>query len=102
MGMDKVLHSKMLFQPLEAAISSKLLPALLGSEVSEDIRELLGLPCRLAGLGIDNPSELASGRYAYMAKICAELKERLLSGSPVPVNSGTLTELKAELRKVRR
>ena len=102
MGMDKVLHSKMLFQPLEAAISSKLLPALLGSEVSEDIRELLGLPCRLAGLGIDNPSELASGRYADMAKICAELKGRLLSGSPVPVNSGTLTELKAELRKVRR
>jgi hypothetical protein len=74
MGMDKVLQEKMLFQPLEAAISSKLLPALLGSEVSDDLRELVALPCRLAGLGIDNPSELAGGRYADMVKICAELK----------------------------
>ena len=102
MGMDKVLQEKMLFQPLEAAISSKLLPALLGSEVSDDLRELVALPCRLAGLGIDNPSELAGGRYADMVKICAELKGRLLSGSPVPVDSSTLRELKAELRKDRR
>ena len=47
------------FQPLEEAIRSSFIPALVGREVSDQERKLLSLPTRFGGLGIANPVEIA-------------------------------------------
>ena len=44
-----------LFQPLEEAIRSNLVPALLGKSVSDLERDIIALPTRLGGLGIYDP-----------------------------------------------
>ena len=49
-----------LLQPLEDIIKTKFLPA----SPSDEIRDLFGLPCRLGGLGIVNPTRIAAAEYA--------------------------------------
>ena len=54
-----------LLQPLEDIIKTKFLPALSGKPApSDEIRHLFGLPCRLGGLGIVNPTRIAAAEYA--------------------------------------
>ena len=54
-----------LLQPLEDIIKTKFLPALSGKPApSDEIRDLFGLPCRLGGLGIVNPTRIAAAEYA--------------------------------------
>ena len=43
------------FAPVEEAITTKFLPALIGSEVSSTVRAIMGFPVRLAGLGLPSP-----------------------------------------------
>ena len=47
-------------QPLDDAITSIFIPALLGRTVSVTDRSLLALPCRFVGIGLTVPSTLAS------------------------------------------
>ena len=54
-----------LLQPLEDIIKTKFLPALSGKPApSDEMRDLFGLPCRLGGLGIVNPTRIAAAEYA--------------------------------------
>ena len=52
-----------LFQPLEDAIREKLIPSLIGREVSDVERRLLALPVRFGGLAIQNPVNTADREY---------------------------------------
>ena len=45
-----------LFEPLEFAIRDKLIPALVGRNVSDVERRIFALPVRLGGMGIPDPS----------------------------------------------
>ena len=45
-----------LFRPLEDSIKEKLIPALIGRNVSDIERRILALPVRLGGLGISDPT----------------------------------------------
>ena len=63
-----------LLQPLEDAITTKLLPALTGrSAISSLERELISLPARLGGLGIPNPTQQADIQYQNSRKITAPM-----------------------------
>ena len=53
-----------LFQPLEDAIRLKLIPALTGHGACSALeRDVLSLPCRLGGLGIVNPVDIADSQF---------------------------------------
>lgn len=66
-------------QPLEESIRSKLIPTLTGqSSPNDSVRELLGLPARLGGLGLVNPTKISSTQYNASVSISAPLKDRIL------------------------
>ena len=51
-------------KPLEDAITNKLLPAITGnSTLTRHERQILSLPCRLGGLGIEDPTAIADQHY---------------------------------------
>jgi hypothetical protein len=55
-----------MFQPLEDMINSSFIPALFGTSTQEsvdDLRPLLALPVKLAGLAVPNPVSTCAGNY---------------------------------------
>ena len=52
-----IFNIEPLFSPLEDAIREKLIPALIGRNVSDLERRILALPVRLGGLGISDPTK---------------------------------------------
>ena len=49
-----------LLHPLEEVIARDFLPALVGREVTDEVRELLALPARLGGHDISIPTRKSS------------------------------------------
>ena len=68
-----------LFEPLEEIIRHEFLPTLLGTHVSDLQRELIALPARLGGLGIENPVLSADTAYEHSLHCTGPLVEHLLS-----------------------
>ena len=69
-----------LLQPLEDVIRSKFIPALSGMPApSEEVRDLLALPCRLGGLGILNPTRTASHEFQASVEITTPIVSSILS-----------------------
>ena len=64
-------------QPLDDAITSIFIPALLGRTVSVTDRSLLALPCRFGGIGLTVPSTLASQNQSSI-HISSSLVQRIL------------------------
>ena len=58
-----VPHISEAMEPLEHEIRQKLLPKMLGKEISDLERDVLSLPIRLGGLGIGNPHEECHSEY---------------------------------------
>ena len=58
-----ISDSGQFFIPLENAIRQKLIPAIIGRNVSDSERRLLALPVRLGGMGIQNPTITAETEY---------------------------------------
>ena len=73
------------FAPLEAAIATVFLPALLDASVEEvaKLRPLLALPTRMGGLGIPDPT--TTGEHCYAASTASTnlLQESLVAGAPL-------------------
>eukprot|EP01002_Notosolenus_urceolatus_P004821 NODE_227_length_2442_cov_30.139992_g170_i1.p1 GENE.NODE_227_length_2442_cov_30.139992_g170_i1~~NODE_227_length_2442_cov_30.139992_g170_i1.p1 ORF type:complete len:701 (-),score=136.70 NODE_227_length_2442_cov_30.139992_g170_i1:339-2351(-) len=66
------------FQPMEDALRSKVLPALLGvSVISDALRARLELPCRHGGLGVPNPANMQGEEYAASLSLTSELTKLL-------------------------
>ena len=69
-----------LLQPLEDAIHQHLIPALTGRPACSSIeRDLLALPVRLGGLGLNNPSSLSPECYQSSVRITAPLAALIVS-----------------------
>ena len=52
------------FKALEDAITNKLLPAMTGNTtITRHERQVLSLPCRLGGLGIEDPAAISDQHY---------------------------------------
>eukprot|EP00794_Sanderia_malayensis_P020898 gene20898-22949_t len=60
---DGVPETSELFEPLDKAISAKLIPAILGRDISDIERKLNALPLRMGGLGIRDPQETADREF---------------------------------------
>ena len=68
-----------LLSPIEDIIRNKLIPALTGKvSISDSERDLLALPCRLGGLGLTNPTKIASTQYQASQDISKPLVSLIL------------------------
>ena len=67
------------FQPLEDAIREKPIPALIGKHVSNGEIQIISLPYRLGGLGIQNPVETADQEYATSQEITQDLTQLIIA-----------------------
>ena len=63
--------------PLERAIADVLIPSIRGHYCTQGERELLGLPVRVGGMGLTNPSQEASSEYVASANISGPLAQRI-------------------------
>ncbi len=68
-----------LFEPLEEAISEHLIPALVGRKVSSIETDLLALPARWGGLGIQNPILTCDREYKCSKEITKHLVDLILN-----------------------
>ena len=69
-----------LHQPLEDIIRAKFIPALCGGPAPNDtLRDLLALPCRLGGLDIVNPTNMAEFEYSASTEVTAPILQSVLS-----------------------
>ena len=64
-----------LFQPLEDCIRQKLIPSIVGRNVSDLERRIFSLPVRYGGLGIANPVETCNREYQASKTITEGLSE---------------------------
>ena len=63
---------------VEQTIRQKFIPALLKKEISDDLRNLLALPARFAGLGIFNPTERSITSFKHSTQLCEPLVSLIL------------------------
>ena len=91
-----------LFQPLEDAIRLKLIPALTGHGACSALeRDVLSLPCRLGGLGIVNPVDIADSQFTASIKITHSLRSLIVAQNllaPLP----DVSSIKAQIHQDRR
>ena len=75
-----ILSSIDLLQPLESVIRSQFIPAVTGqAPPGRQMRELLALPARFGGLGIQNPITMAEEQHTASKLICAPLVDRIVN-----------------------
>ena len=69
-------NAELSLKPLEDSIRSQLIPTLTGqSSPNDSVHELLGLLARLEGLGLINPTKIASTQHKASINISAPLKD---------------------------
>ena len=73
----RVCNTSKLFQPLEDVIRQVLLPAIVGRAISDSERNMIALPMRYGGLGIQNPVEIADREYFTSKKITEKLTDHI-------------------------
>jgi len=87
----------LLFQPLEDAIRSIFIPALLRRDVNDLERDLLSLPARMGGMGICKPTEECLIAHTNSVYVSAPLV-RLIQRQEFEFDPG---DLSAEIKKLR-
>ena len=92
-----------LLQPLEDSIREKLIPALCGRHVSNLERQMLSLPYRLGGLGIENPVASADHEFQASCKITQPLVDLIIQQEKdlTILSSERVAELKKECHEAR-
>jgi hypothetical protein len=74
--MSNISH---LFVPLEHTIRNKFIPAVIGRHISDTEREIVSLPVRLGGLGIENPVVSADRETSGSMKVTESLASLIKS-----------------------
>jgi hypothetical protein len=88
-----------LFKPLEEAIRQKLIPAIIGRDVSDLERRLFSLPARHGGLGISNPCEQCPTQLENSQNLAAPLTSLVLKQEQFFDPTEMLSEQKAIKKK---
>ena len=70
-----------LLQPLENAIETVFIPALVGRSITPLERRIMSLPTRYGGLGICNPAEAAELEYEASKNITAVIQQAIKKSS---------------------
>ena len=68
-----------LLEPLEKAISQILIPAITDHQCNPLDRDILALPARLGGLGLENPSHEAEREYVSSKRVTAPLVDLIVA-----------------------
>ena len=89
-----------LFNPLEDAICKSLIPAILGRNVDSLERDMLALPLRYRGLGIQNPAKTADREYETSKRITRQLTDLIFNQDQdlSKLDRSLINKTKAELR----
>ena len=60
--------------PLDKVIKQKLIPTLFNDfQISEELRSLIAFPCKLGGMDIVKPTEIAKEEYLNSRKLTKKL-----------------------------
>ena len=64
-------------------VRQQFIPALTGqTAISDEMRSLLALPCRLGGLNVIDPTEMADWHYQTSERITAPLAAEIVNQQP--------------------
>ena len=74
--------TKEYFVPLEDTIREKLIPAIIGREVTDVERKIISLPVRMGGLGIQNPTLTAEIEFQNSSVVTQNLTSIIESQEP--------------------
>ena len=74
--MSLQLYKRLL--PLEHAIRNQLLPAIFGSENSDELRDLISLPTKYGGMDITNPANVAESWHQNSLYITKPISDAII------------------------
>ena len=88
-----------LLQPLEDAIHQHYIPSLTGRPPCSSVeRDLLALPTRLGGLGLSNPTTIASDNFTSLEHITAPLIALIISqNTTATIDQSTTNMIKSQV-----
>jgi hypothetical protein len=96
-GIDKHL------QRIESVLRHEFIPAITGGHICSDMeRNLLALPVKLGGLGIDNICKRATSEYHASRKVTNDLVENIKNQNKVTAEGQQTNQIKNEVKKTRR
>ncbi len=98
MHMMHMMHMLELIQQLELVIAKPFLPALLQDTVSPVERQLYGLPVRLGGLGILDPTSTANAAYSTSRAATEHLTRAIEGKTPFELATHRSTMRKARVQ----
>ena len=89
--------------PLDKVIKLKLIPALFNDfQISEKLRSLIALPCKLGGMGIINPTEIANEEYVNSRKLTKKLTSLIIQQEhSYTVSEEEIKKIKSKIQKKR-
>ena len=91
-----------LLEPLERAISDALIPTITGHTGTTSERELLALPERMGGLGLENPVERRAGfEHAMSLLVTDPLVTQIVSQAHKPPDDALIRSLQLTTRRER-
>ena len=73
-----VPNTKHFFAPLEEVIRNRLIPAIIGKNITDVERKLISLPVRLGGMGIQNPCDTADTEFRNSTHVTQNLTKLIL------------------------
>ena len=101
--MRTVADISQLLHPMEEAIKTIFIPALVGQNVNEDERALISLPPRLGGLGIVKPQEMCDAEYTNSKTLTEQLTSFIITQNvDGEIDKDKLKKSKQEIRLQRR
>lgn len=95
------LRPKTRLEPLEKAISEVLIPAITGHSCTQLEREILLLPVRLGGIGINNPCLDADCELSYSITVTKPLVEQTMAQSHQMPDDSLIKPLQQAVRNER-
>ena len=89
--------------PLDKVIKQKLKPALFNDfRISEELRSLIALPCKLSSMGITNPIKVASEEYVNSRELTKKLTNLIIQlEHSYTVSEDEMKNIRSEIQKKR-
>ena len=95
-----VPDTKDFFIPLEEAIRERLIPAIIGRKITDLERQMVSLPVRMGGLGIQNPVMTADTEFRNSCVVTENLKT-LIVRQETDLTNYNITRVKADIARLK-
>ena len=89
--------------PLDKVIKQKLIPVLFNDfQISEELRSLIALLCKLGGMGIINPVEIANEEYVNSRELTKKLTNLIIQQEhSYTVSEDQIKKIRSKIQKKR-